>query len=99
MLPLRAGELDELQETFLERLEAHVERADHLSVRVLGALGARHRVPECLPVVADEVDALPVAFKYRADFVDDVLIARRGDTHVPFHPGDLRGVGQVGRAT
>ena len=90
-------DLDQLQQSLLERLGPEFDRAEDDVGTGIGPAGPPQLLLESLWVVADEVAALPVAVEDRTELGDNVRVARGRDPHVPLEPGHLSGVRQVRR--
>ena len=93
-----AGQGDLFQEAFLEGFQSQFDRAKDDGGSGVDAAGTSSLYLEFSAIEGDEVCALPIAFEDCIKFGEDVRVARRGCSDVPFQAGDLRGVGEVGGA-
>ena len=95
MMSLLSGERDLLEQSLLERLGAQVGGTEEYgSPRVGRAFRAE---AEFLAIVGSEVRVVPIAFKDRGYFVDDIRIARARNAHIPFESADLGRVREIRR--
>ena len=87
-------QLDQFQQSHLEGLGPDLHRTGH-QVQPGAFLPLRH-LAKLVDVEGAKIFVVPVAFKHRTELVDHIGIACAGHTHVPFKPGHLGRMREVG---
>jgi hypothetical protein len=95
MMPLLSGERDLLEKPFLEWFRAELGGTEENCCSRVGPFFRANA--ELLSIIGPEVRVVPIAFKDRRYFVDDVWIASARYTNIPFEPANLSRVREVGR--
>src|SRR5271154_6993558 len=95
MMSLLTGERDLLEQPLLERLGSQVGGTEEYGSPCVGR--AFRSEAELLAIVGSEVRVVPIAFKDRGHFIDDIRIARAGNAHIPFESADLGRVREIRR--
>ncbi len=82
----------------MERFEAKLDGTEDDDGTRVGAAGSCGLFVELVGVVGNEVGTQPVALEHGLELGENVGVAGRRGADVPLEPGDLGGVGEVGRA-